>query len=62
MKRIFKWAVEQYDKLSVGEFMAISWGIDETTDYHVIVERSYSDHNVFGTRVTWYEMKLPKEE
>ena len=52
---IFKWAIEQYDKLNVGEFLAYSWGIDEVTDYHVIAERSYNDHNVYGTRVTWYD-------
>lgn len=62
LKRIFKWAIEQYDKLSVGEFMAFSWGVDETTDYHVVAERSYPDHNVYGTRVTWYETEPPKEE
>ena len=55
MKRIFKWAIEQYDKLSVGEFMAISWGVDETTDYHVIAERSYPDHCCFGTKVMFYD-------
>lgn len=62
MKSIFKWAIEQYDKLHDGEFLAFSWGIDEVTDYHVIVERSYPDHNVYGTKVTWYESETPKEE
>lgn len=62
VKRIFKWAIEQYDKLNNGAFMAFSWGIDDVTDYHVIAERSYSDHNVYGTRVTWYETELPEEE
>ncbi len=61
LKRIFKWAIERYDKLSTGEFMAFSWGIDEITDYHVIAERSYPDHNVFGTRVIWYDAEPPKE-
>ena len=41
LKRIFKWAIEQYDKLHNGAFLAFSWGIDEVTDYHVIAERSY---------------------
>ena len=62
LKSIFKWAIEQYDKLYNGEFLAFSWGIDEVTDYHVIVDRSYSDHNVYGTRVTWYETEPLKEK
>lgn len=62
MKRIFKWAIEQYDKLHNGAFLAFSWGIDDVTDYHVIAERSYPDHNVYGTIVTWYETEPPKEE
>ena len=62
LKSIFKWAIEQYDKLHNGTFLAFSWGIDEVTDYHVIVERSYPDHNVYGTKVTWYESAQPKEE
>lgn len=61
-KRIFKWAIEQYDKLNNGAFMAFSWGIDNITDYHVIAERSYPDHNIYGTRVTWYDTESPKEE
>lgn len=55
LQRIFKLAIERYDKLNNGAFMALSWGIDEVTDYHVIAERSYHDHHVYGTRVTWYE-------
>ena len=62
VKRIFKWAIEPYDKLNNGAFMAFSWGIDDVTDYHVIAERSYPDHNVYGTRVTWYETEPPKGE
>lgn len=61
LQRIFKWAIERYDRLSVGAFMAFSWGVDETTDYHVIAERSYPDHHVFGTKVTWYDAEPPKE-
>ena len=38
------------------------WGIDDVTDYHVIAERSYPDHNIYGTRVTWYDTESPKEE
>lgn len=62
IKRIFKWAIEQYDKLNNRAFMAFSWGIDDVTDYYVIAERSYPDHNVYGTRVTWYKTESPKEE
>ena len=62
LQRIFKWAIERYDRLSVGVFMAFSWGVDETTDYHVIAERSYPDHHVFGTKVTWYDAEPPKED
>lgn len=62
LQRVFKWAIERYDKLNNGAFMAFSWGIDDVTDYHVIAERSYPDHNVYGTRVTWYETEPPKEE
>ena len=62
LQRIFKWAIERYDRLSVGTFLAFSWGIDEVTDYHVIAERSYSDRHVFGTKVTWYDVEPPKED
>ena len=62
MKNIFKWAIEQYDKLHDGVFLAFSWGIDEVTDYHVIVERSYPDHRIYGTTVELYELEPPKEE
>ena len=62
MKSIFKWAIEQYDKLHDDEFLAFSWGIDEVTDYHVIVERSYLDHHMYGTTVEWYKSEPPKEE
>lgn len=61
LKRLFKWAIKRYDQLSAGTFLAISWGIDEITDYHVIAERSYPDHSVFGTRVTWYDVESPEE-
>lgn len=61
LRRVFKWAIEHYDKLNNGAFMAFSWGIDETTDYHIIAERSYHDHNVFGTKITYYDREPPKE-
>lgn len=61
-QHIFKWAIEQYDRLSVGTFLAFSWGIDEVTDYHVIAERSYPDCHVFGTKVTWYDVEPPEED
>lgn len=62
LQRVFKWAIERYDELNDGTFMAFSWGIDDVTDYYVIAERSYLDHNVYGTRVTWYETELPEGE
>lgn len=62
MKSIFKWAIEQYDKLHDGVFLAFSWGIDDVTDYHVIAERSYFDHHIYGTTVEWYKSEPPKEE
>lgn len=63
LQRIFKWAIARYDRLMVGTFLAFSWGIDDVTDYHVIAERSYRDHHVFGTKVTWYcDVEPPKED
>lgn len=62
LRCIFKFAIERYDKLSGGAFMAYSWGVDDVTDYNVIAERSYPDHHVYGTEVTWYDEELPKEE
>ena len=53
-KRIIRKYVEKHDKIGNCAFMAYSWGVDEITDYHVIAERSYPDHHVFGTKVTWY--------
>ncbi len=55
LKRIIKWAVTRYDDLQDGTFLALSWGVDEITDYHVIAERSYDWGNVFGTRVERYD-------
>ena len=62
LKSIFKWAIEQCDKLHDDEFLAFSWGIDEVTDYHVIVERSYLDHHMYGTTVEWYKSESLEEE
>lgn len=62
LKSIFKWAIEHYDKLNDGAFLAFSWGIDEVTDYHVIAERSYPYHHVYGTTVEVYKSEPPKEE
>lgn len=55
LKRIIKWAVTRYDDLQGGAFLALSWGHDENTDYHVIAERSYDWGHVFGTRVERYD-------
>ena len=54
LKRIIKWAVARYDDLHDGTFLALSWGHDKITDYHVIAERSYDWGHVFGTRVEKY--------
>lgn len=53
-KRIIRKYVEKHDKIGNYAFMAYSWGVDEITDYHVTAERSYPDHHVFGTEVTWF--------
>lgn len=53
-KRIIRKYVQKHDRINYYAFMAYSWGVDEITDYHVIAERSYPDHHVFGTEVTWY--------
>ena len=54
VKAFVKWSVQKLDKVSVGSFLAFSWGIDDVTEYHVIVERSYPDYNIYGTKVTYY--------
>lgn len=54
LKFIIRKAVQKHDDLTEGAFMVYSWGRNEVTDYHVMAERSYEDHNVFGTKVTWY--------
>lgn len=38
LKSIFKLSIERYDALSLGSFMAFSWGLDDVTDYHVIAK------------------------
>jgi hypothetical protein len=53
-KRIIRKYVEKHDNINYHSLMAYSWGVDEVTDYHVIAERSYPDHHVYGTKVTWY--------
>ena len=53
-KRIIRKYVEKNDKINNYAFMAYSWGVDEVTDYHILAERSYPDHRVYGTEVTWY--------
>ena len=56
-KRIIRKYVQKLDKANYYSFMAYSWGVDEITDYHVIAERSYLDHHVFGTDVMWFDRK-----
>ena len=53
-KQIIRKYVEKHDKINGYAFMAYSWGVDEVTDYHILAERSYHDHHVLGTEVTWY--------
>jgi ADP-glucose pyrophosphorylase len=57
-KRIIRKYVEKHDKIGNYAFMAYSWGVDEITDYHVVAERSYPDHRVYGTEVTWYNKEV----
>lgn len=56
-KRIIRKYVQKLDKANYYSLMAYSWGVDEITDYHVIAERSYLDHHVFGTDVMWFDRK-----
>lgn len=60
LQSVFKRAIEQYDKLCGGAFLAFSWGVDEITDYHVIAERSYPECHIYGTKVSLYDG--PREE
>ena len=53
-KRIIRKYVQKLDKANWYAFMAYTWGVDEVTDYHILAERSYPDHRVYGTKVTWY--------
>lgn len=53
-KRIIRKYVEKHDKINNYVFMAYSWGVDEVTEYHIVAERSYPDHRIYGTEVTWY--------
>jgi hypothetical protein len=54
VKKLIFWLVHRLDVLQYGAFMALSWGYDEVTDYHVLAERSYDDMHVYGTQVTYY--------
>ena len=54
VKSKIKKNVRKLDLLNNGSFMAFCWGVDEVTDYHVLAERSYKDHHVYGTQVIWY--------
>ena len=54
VKERIKRNVRKYDLLHDGAFMALSWGVDEVTDYHVIAERNYPDRHIYGTEETLY--------
>ena len=51
LKHIIKYCVRKYDKLCQDDFMTLSWGADNVTDYHVIAERSYPNKHIWGTYV-----------
>ena len=53
LRKIIRKAVERLDDLQYHAFMAYMWERDEETDYYVIAERSYPDHKIFGTDVTY---------
>lgn len=55
VKNRIKKNVRKLDLLNNGAFMAFCWGVDEVTDYHVLAERSYPDHHVYGTEVTRWQ-------
>ena len=55
VKNRIKKNVRKLDLLNNGALMAFSWVVDEVTDYHVLAERSYPDHYVYGTEVTRYD-------
>ena len=54
VKRIIFWSVHKLDVLQYGAFMALSWGYNEFTDYHVIAERHHENCHVYGTKVEYY--------
>ena len=55
LKWIIRWCVKKLDSVKVVAFLAYSWGVDDVTDYHLIAERSYSDHHIFGTRCEFFD-------
>lgn len=57
LNRVIQKAVEKKDDLSYQTFMIYTWARDEVTDYHLIAERSYPDHRVYGMDTIWYKEK-----
>lgn len=60
MKRIWMWllkkSVKHLDKLTPNNtLMNISWGKDEVTSYHLIVERCYPDKHLYGVSEDYYD-------
>lgn len=57
IERFVKWVLKKcvlfLDRDST--LMAFSFGRDEITDYHVIVERCFPDRHLIGTREEQYE-------
>lgn len=54
-KRIIRKYVRKLDSINSYVFMAYSWSADEITDYHVLAERSYPTHHIYGTKVDYYD-------
>ena len=62
--RMLKWfirkSIELYDRIE--PFRTYSWGIDEITDYNIIVERSYPDRHEYGTQIIYYSSDGRKKD
>ena len=56
LKKMLKFIVKHLDneKLQGGRLMNFSWGKDEITSYHLIVEKCYENEHWFGTKCEKY--------
>ena len=65
-ERVLRWSIRKlvrwYDVLNSEAFMALSLAYDEHIDYHIIAERSYDDHHIYGTKVDFYERVGKQDE